>query len=101
VPLDEPLELDRLFAVDALQPDVLLRERDLDLLPQDLSVEKVLHADAEPIGLVRVRRPDPALRRPDLQPPEPPLARAVDEPVPRHHEVRVPGQPDELGRDTA
>ena len=43
-------------AVDALEPDVLLGERDLDLLAQDLRVEQVLHADPEPRRLVGVRR---------------------------------------------
>ena len=39
VPLGHLLELERRGAVDALQPDVLLGERDLDLLAQDLRVE--------------------------------------------------------------
>src|SRR4030095_122253 len=86
-------------AVDALQPDVLLGERDLDLLAQNLRVEEVLDADPEPSRLVRVRRPDPAAGRPDLQLPEPPLARTVERNVPRHDQVRVAGESDGLGRD--
>ena len=61
VALGEIRELERLGAVDALEPDVLLGERDLDLLAQDLRVEQVLDADPEPRGLVRVRRADAAL----------------------------------------
>jgi hypothetical protein len=45
------LELERLDAVDALEPDVLLRERDLELLAQDLRVEQILDADPEPEAL--------------------------------------------------
>jgi hypothetical protein len=88
-PLREPLvarrqllELERLGAVDALEPDVLLGQRDLDLLAQDLRVEQVLHADPEPRRLVRVGGADPALGRPDLQLAEAPLAALVDRDVP-------------------
>ena len=86
----ELLELERLGAVDALEPDVLLGERDLDLLAQDLRLEQVLDADPEPRRLVRVGRADPALGRADLQ-----LRRAAARSpwsmrdVPRHDQVRV------------
>ena len=99
--LRDLLEVERRGAVDALEPDVLLGERDLDLLAQDLRVEQILDADPEPGRLVRVRRPDPAARRADLQLPEPPLARAVERDVPRHDQVRVAGEADGLGRDAA
>ena len=82
-------------AVHALEPDVLLARRQLDLLAQDLRVEQVLDADADPRRLVRVGRADPASRRADLQLPEPPLARAVERDVPRHDQVRVAGDEDE------
>src|ERR671923_559951 len=88
------LEVERLVLVDSLEPDVLLGERDLDLLAQDLRVEDILDADAEPRGLVGVCGPDPAPRRPDPQLAEPPLARAVDREVPGHDQVRVPGDDD-------
>ena len=58
VPRRHLLERDRVALVDALEPDVLLGERHLDLLAQDLRVEQVLHADAQPRSLVRVRRAD-------------------------------------------
>ena len=89
VPRGDVLELERLVLVDALEPDVLLRERGLDLLAQDLRVEQVLDADPEAGRLVGVGGPDPAPRRPDLELAEPLLARAVDRDVPRHDQVRV------------
>ena len=72
------LELERLGAVHPLEPDVLLGERDLDLLPQDLRLEQVLDADPEPRGLVRVRRADAALGGADLEVAEPPLGALID-----------------------
>jgi hypothetical protein len=95
------LQLERLVLVHTLEPEVLLHERRLDLLAQDLRVEQVLHADPEPGRLVGVRGPDPAPRRPDLQLPEPPLARAVDRDVPRHDQVRVARDPQRRGGDAA
>src|SRR6266487_3260016 len=77
-----------LDAVNALQPDVLLRERDLDLLAQDLRIEEVLHTDPEPRRFVRVARADPPSCRPDLQLSEPPFRRLVDCDMPRHNQVR-------------
>ena len=93
------LELERLVLVDALEPDVLLGERGLDLLAQDLRVEQVLDADPEPRGLVGVGRPDTAPRRPDLELAEPPLARTVDRDVPGHDQVRVARDPERLRGD--
>ena len=101
VRLEQPLELERLDAVDALEPDVLLGQRDLDLLGEDLGVEQILDADPEAVSLVRVRRADAAMRRTDLQLAQPALARAVDQRMPRHDEMRVPRQADEVGRDPA
>src|SRR5581483_2986860 len=100
-PAGDRLELDRLGAVDPLEPDVPLCERDLDLLAQDLRVEQVLDADPDPGGLVRVGRADPAASRADLEPPEPPLARLVDGDVPGHDQMRVPGQANARRRDPA
>src|SRR5438132_4531290 len=99
--LHKAFELDRLLAVDALEPEVLLSERDLDLLAQDLRVEDVLHADPQPHRLVGVAGPDASLRRPDRELAETPLARLVDGEVPRHDQVCVAGEPDEVGRDSA
>ena len=44
----ELLELERRGAVDALEPDILLRQGDLEFLAQDLRVEQILDADSEP-----------------------------------------------------
>ncbi len=95
------LEVDRLRTVDLLEPVILLRERDLDLLAQDLRVEQVLDADPEPRRLVAVRRADPAPRRADLEPAEPTLARPVERDVPGHDQLGVPGQVHLLGREPA
>ena len=85
----ELLELERRCAVHPLQPDVLLRQRHLQLLAQDLRVEEILDADAQPKGLVRIGRADAALRRPDLELSEPALDALVDRDVPGHDHVRV------------
>ena len=92
---DDLLDVERLDAVDPLEPDVLLARRELDLLAQDLRVEQVLDADPDARRLVGVRGPDPAPRRADLQLPEPALARAVERDVPRHDQVGVAGDEDE------
>ena len=95
------LELDRLDAVHAIQPDVLLGQRHLDLLAEDLRVEQVLQPDPEPVGLVGVGGADAAAGRADLELPEPPLTRLVERQVPGHDHVGVAGQPDEVGGDPA
>ena len=95
------LEVERLRLVDALEPEVLLGERDLDLLPQDLRVEHVLDADAEPHRLVGVAGPDAAARRADREAAEAVLARLVDREVPRHDQVRVARDVDLGGRAAA
>src|SRR5207253_8619868 len=66
-PLRQLLELEPLDAVNALEPDILLRQSDLDLLPQDLRLDHVLHADAEACRLVGVTRANAAPCRADLQ----------------------------------
>ena len=83
----EPVDL-----VHALEPDVLLGERDLDLLAEDLRVEDVLDADADPRGLVGVAGADAAPRGADLELAEPSLRGLVDRDVPRHDQVRVAGE---------
>ena len=100
-PLGQFLDLERGYAVDALEHDVLLGERGLELLSQDLRVEDVLHADADARRLVRVGRPDAAAGRADLEAAEVPLARRVDGDVPGHDQVGVPGDAHGLGRDPA
>ncbi len=95
------LEVERLRLVHALEPEILLREGDLDLLSQDLRVEHVLHADAEPHRLVRVTGADAASRRTDRELAEAPLARLVDREMPRHDQVGVAGDVDLVGRVAA
>ena len=52
--------------VDLHEQVVLLVERALDLLPQDVLIEEVLHADADAADLVGVGRADAAAGRADL-----------------------------------
>src|SRR5205085_344047 len=101
VPRRDILEVERVCLVHALEPDVLLRERDLDLLAKDLRIEDVLDADPDPRGLVRVRGTDATPRRADLQLSQSSLARLVDRDVPRHDQVRVPRHDDDGRIDAA
>ena len=94
-------QVERRNTVDALEPDVLLRERDLDLLPKDLRLEEVLDADTEPCRLVGIAGTDTALRCADLQLAETPLARLVDRDVPRHDQVCLAGEVHDSGGDIA
>ena len=94
-PRHDLLHVERVDAVHALEPDVLLARGELDLLAQDLRVEQVLHPDPDPRRLVRVGRPDASPRRPDLETAEPALTRPVERDVPRHDQVRVARDEDE------
>ena len=71
------------------QGEALGLERGVDLLPQDLLVEQVLHADPEPRRLVRVAGPDAAARGADLQLAQLHLALVVEQPVVGHDHVGV------------
>ena len=71
------------------QDEALRLERRVDLLLQDLLVEEVLHADAEPRRLVRVAGADAAAGRADLLLAEPELARVVEQAVVGHDQVGV------------
>ena len=84
------LDVVGLEVVDPLEPHVLLLDRKLELLAQDLRVEEILDAYPDPGGLVRVGGTDPAPGRPDLQAAEPALARAVQRDVPGHDEMGIP-----------
>ena len=97
--LPDLFQVERRHLVDLREPDVLLGERDLQLLAEDLRVEDVLDADADPRGLVGVRRADSAPGRPDLQGAEPSLRRLIDCDVPRHDQVRVSRNDDDRGVD--
>src|SRR5919108_638151 len=63
----------------------------VDLLPQDLLVQEVLHADAEPSRLVGIAGADAAPRRADLKLPELRLALLVQKLVVGHDQMRVRG----------
>ena len=85
------VELRRLRVRAQLEP--LGLHRGDDLLLEDLLVEQVLHADAEPRRLVGVAGADAAPRGADLQPPELRLARVVEQHVVGHDQVRVGADP--------
>jgi hypothetical protein len=88
--------LERLF-----EQAVLLCQGGHELLPEDLGIEDVLHADAQPRGLVRVRGPDPPPGRPDLEPAEAALACRVRGDVPRHDQMGVAGDSQPVGLNSS
>src|SRR5919202_725779 len=87
------LQVQPRVAGEGAQAQPLGLERGHDLLLEDLLVEHVLHADPEARRLVRVARPDAALRRADLELAEPRLAGVVEHQVVGHDQVRVGGHP--------
>ena len=71
------------------QDGVLLLERHVELLPEDLGVEEVLHPHTHPGGLVRVGRTDPTLGRPQRVLAQEALGHPVQLLVVGHDQVRV------------
>ena len=61
---------------------------------EDVAVEQVLHAQAEPPCAVAVGRPDPAPGRPDLAGAQSSLVRDVQRDVVRHDHVGAAADPD-------
>ena len=92
--------VERQPVVDLREDTVLLAQRELELLAEDLRVEQVLHPEADAQRLVGIGGPDPALRRPQLVLTEVPLGDAVELLVIRHDQVRVAGQPQPRRVDT-
>ena len=87
--------------VVALQQEVLLLQRRLDLAPQDLLVQQVLHADADARVLVHVARADAAAGGADLVLAELLLVGAVQQQVVRHDEVGVAAHAQVVAADAA
>jgi hypothetical protein len=87
--LHDLVDLDGATVVDLHEQVVLLVERALDLLAQDVLVEEVLDADADAVDLVGVRRPDAATGRADLALAEEPLRDLVEGAVVVRDDVRV------------
>ena len=87
--------------VVALQQEVLLLQRRLDLAAQDLLVEQVLHADADARVLVDVARADAAPGGADLELAELLLVGAVEEQVVRHDQVGVAADAQVVAADAA
>ena len=73
----------------------------VDLLAQDVLVEEVLHADADAVDLVGVRRSDAATGRADLALAEEALGDLVERAVVLRDEVRVGAHPEPRGVDAA
>ena len=86
---DDVVDLDGAAVVHLEQQLVLLLQRALDLLPQDLLVEDVLHADADAVHLVGVGRTDAASGGSDLALAQEAFDDLVDHAVVRSDEVRV------------
>ncbi len=78
--------------VDLGQHAVLLAQREVELLAEDLGVEEVLHAQAHAQRLVGVGGADAALGGAELVLAEEPLGDAVELLVVRHDQVRVARQ---------
>ena len=82
-------QVERRIALEGAQRQPLGLHRRDDLLLEDLLVEQVLHADAEPRRLVGVAGADAAARGADLQAAELGLAGGVEQQVVGHDQVRV------------
>ena len=93
------LGVDREAVVDLGEHAVLLAEREVELLAEDLRVEQILHTDPDAQRLVGVRGPDAALGRPELVLAQVALGHPVELLVVRHDQVRVAGEPQEAGVD--
>ena len=99
--LEDLVDLDGAPVVDLHQQVVLLLERGLDLLGEDLLVEDVGDPDAHAVDLVGVGRPDPAARRTDLVLAEEALGDLVDRGVVARDQVRVAREQQPAGVDAA
>ena len=87
--LGHRVQVERRVLLERAQREPLGLHRGDDLLLQDLLVEQVLHADAQPRRLVGVAGADAAARGADLQPAELRLAGRVEQQVVGHDQVRV------------
>ena len=94
-------QVERRVLLERAQREALGLHRGDDLLLQDLLVEQVLQADAEPRGLVGVAGTDPASRRTDLQAAELGLAGRVEQQVVGHDQVGVGGDAQAADVDAA
>ena len=84
--------VERQPVVDLGQHAVLLAQREVELLAEDLGVEQVLHAQADAQRLVGVGGTDAALGGAELVLAEEALGDAVELLVVRHDQVRVARQ---------
>ena len=89
--LGHRVQVERRVLLEGPQRQALGLHRRDDLLLEDLLVEQVLHADAQPCRLVGVAGADAAAGRADLQAAELGLAGGVQQQVVGHDQVRVGG----------
>ena len=89
------------LAAHRRQEEVLVRQQPSEPLAQDLAIEQVFHAQAQPPGTIRVRRPDAAPGRPDGRGRQTRLVRLVQREVVRHDHVRAATDPDAGDVDAA
>ena len=87
--VDDLVDRDRAAVEDLHQQVVLLVERPLDLLAQDVLVEQVLHADADAVDLVGVGGSDAAAGGADHALAEEALGDLVERAVVLRDDVRV------------
>ena len=99
--VDRLLDRRRAAVVDLGEDLVLQLEDALDLGVQDLLVEQVLDADADPVHLVGVRRPDAAPGGAEPPRAEEPLGDLVERAVVVGDHVRVGADLEQAGVDAA
>ena len=99
IPVGEFLGVEPEAVVHLREHAVLLAQREVELLAENLRVEQVLHTQADAPGLVAVRRADATLGRAELVLPEVALGDAVELLVVRHDQVRVARYPHQPGVD--
>ncbi len=93
VAIGDLVGVERELVEDLGQDLVLLLGQDLELGPEDLRVEEVLHPQPHAGRLVGVGGPDAPLGGAELGPPEAPFGEAVDLLVEREDQVRVAADP--------
>ena len=82
------------LAAHRRQEEILVRQQPSEPLAEDLAIEQVFHAQAQPPRAIGVRRPDPAPGRPDSRGRQTRLVRLVQREVVRHDHVRTATHPD-------
>ena len=82
--------IERELVVDLGQHTILLAQREVELLPEDLRIEEILDPYTDPQRLVGIGRTDAAPRGAELVLAEESLGHAIELAVIRHDQMRVP-----------